>query len=152
MKKSVIHASAGALALLTVATFWISTLISELFMGQEAVAAVKHAIAYFGLIPLVILMAGTGGSGFVLARGRKGRLVEGKKKRMPKIGATGLLVMIPCALFLNSKAAAGEFDAMFYVIQVVELGVGVMQLTLLGRSFRDGLKLAGRLGASPAQS
>jgi len=152
MKKSVIHASAGALALLTVATFWISTLISELFMGQEAVAAIKHAIAYFGLIPLVILMAGTGGSGFVLARGRKGRLVEGKKKRMPKIGATGLLVMIPCALFLNSKAAAGEFDAMFYVIQVVELVVGVMQLTVLGRSFRDGLKLAGRLGASPAQS
>jgi hypothetical protein len=152
MKKSVIHATAGALAMLTVAIFWISTLVAELFMGQEAVVAVKHAIVYFGLIPLVILMAGTGGSGFVLAKGRKGRLVEGKKKRMPKIGANGLLVMIPCALFLNSKAAAGEFDAMFYVIQVIELAVGVMQLTLLGRSFRDGLKLAGRLDASPAQN
>lgn len=152
MKMSVIHASAGALAMLTVAIFWISTLVSELFMGQEAVVAVKYAIAYFGLIPLVILMAGAGGSGFILAKGRKGQLVQGKKKRMPKIGANGLLVMIPCALFLNSKAAAGEFDAAFYVIQVVELGVGVMQLTLLGRSFRDGLKLAGRLSVSPAQS
>lgn len=151
MKKSVIHATAGALAMLTVATFWTSTLVSELFMGQEAVVAVKHAIADFGLISLVILMAGTGGSGFVLAKGRKGRLVEGKKKRMRKIGANGLLVMIPCALFLNSKASAGEFDTVFYVIQVIELGVGAIQLTLLGRSFRDGLKLAGRLGASPAQ-
>lgn len=152
MKKSVLHATAGVLAMLTVASFWTSTLISELFMGQEAVVIVKHAIAYYGLIPLVILMAGTGGSGFVLAKGRKGRLVERKKKRMPKIGAIGLLVMIPCALFLNGKAASGEFDAMFYVVQVIELVVGMVQLTLLGRSFRDGLKLAGRLPASAAKA
>lgn len=150
MKKSVIHATAGALAMLTVAIFWTSTLLSELFMGQEAVAAVKYAIAYYGLIPLVILMVGTGGSGFVLAKGRKGQLVDQKKKRMPIIGANGLLVMIPCALFLNSKAAAGEFDTVFYAVQVLELVVGVIQLTLLGRNFRDGLKLAGRLRKGPA--
>ncbi|MEI6116919.1 MAG: hypothetical protein WCP99_20445 [Burkholderiales bacterium] len=152
MKKSVMHATAGALAMLTVATFWMSTLLSELFMGQEAIAAVKHAIAYYGLIPLVMLMAGTGGSGFALAKGRKGRLVDGKKRRMKIIAAIGLLVMIPCALFLNSKAAVGDFDTTFYVVQVLELAVGVLQLTLLGRSFRDGLTLAGRLRASPARS
>lgn len=152
MKKSIIHATAGALAMLTVATFWTSTLVSELFMGQEAVKIVKHAIAYYGLIPLVILMAGTGGSGFVLAKGRKGRIVEEKKKRMPKIGAIGLLVMIPCALFLNSKATTGDFDIMFYAVQVIELLVGLVQLSLLGRSFRDGLKLADRLSPKAAQS
>ena len=146
MKKSVLHATAGALAMVTVATFWTSTLISELLLGHEAIVIVKHAIAY-GLIPLVILMAGAGGSGFILARGRKGRLVEGKKKRMPMIGANGLLVMIPCALFLNTKAASGEFDTIFYIVQVIELVVGVVQLTLLGRNFRDGLKLVGRLRA-----
>ncbi|MBV8603754.1 MAG: hypothetical protein JO224_03640 [Pelomonas sp.] len=151
MKKSVIHAAAGALAMLTVATFWTSTLWSELFMNDEAVIAVKHAIVYFGLIPLVTLMAVTGGSGFYFAKGRKGRLVEDKKKRMPKIGANGLLVMIPCALFLNSKAAGGEFDAVFYAVQGIELVVGAVQLTLLGRSFRDGLKLAGRLRPKPAK-
>ena len=111
--------------------------------------AVKHAIAYFGLLALVVLMAGTGGSGFILGKGRKGRLVEEKKRRMPKIGANGLLVMIPCALFLNSKAAVGEFDTFFYVAQVIELVVGGVQMFLLGSSFRDGLKLAGRLRASP---
>ena len=151
MKKSVLHAAAGALAMFTVAIFWTSTLVSELFMGQEVVVTVKHAIAYYGLIPLLILMAGTGGSGFVLAKGRKGRLVDGKKKRMPKIGANGLLVMIPCALFLNSKAASAEFDMIFYVVQGIELVVGVVQLTLLGRNFLDGLRLAGRLRARPAQ-
>ena len=152
MTRSVIHASAGALAMLMVVTFWMSTLLSEVFMGQDAIATVKHTIAFYGLIPLVMLMAGTGGSGFALAKGRKGRLVDGKKKRMPKIGAIGLLVMIPCALFLNSKAAVGEFDTTFYVAQILELAVGALQLTLLGMSFRDGLKLAGRLRASPARS
>ena len=152
MKKSIIHAIAGALAMLIVAAFWTSTLVSELFMGQEAVKIVKHAIAYYGLIPLLVLMAGTGGSGFVRAQGRKGRIVEEKKKRMPKIGANGLLVMIPCALFLNSKAATDELDTMFYAVQAVELIVGLLQLTLLGRSFRDGLKLAGRLPPKAVQT
>ena len=145
MKKSIIHASAGALAMLTITIFWTSTLLSELFMGQDAIVTVKHAIAYYGLIPLAILMAATGGSGMFFAKGRKGQIVEDKKKRMPKIGANGLLVMIPCAIYLNSKAAAGEFDTIFYIVQLIELVVGVVQLTLLGKSFRDGLKLAGRL-------
>jgi hypothetical protein len=30
-------------------------------------------------------------------------------------------------------------------VQIVELVVGVVQLTLMGMNFRDGLKLAGRL-------
>lgn len=152
MKKSISHATGGALAMFTVATFWSATLISELFMGQEHVKIVKHAIAYYGLIPLVILMVGTGGSGFVLAKGRKGRIVEEKKKRMPKIGAIGLLVMIPCALFLNNKASNDNFDSMFYAVQFIELIVGLVQLTLLSRSFRDGLKLAGHLSPNVAQS
>lgn len=148
MRKSIIHATAGSLAMLTVVTFWASTLVSELFMGQDAVKTVKHAIVYYGLIPLVILMAGTGGSGFFLAKRRKGRIIEEKKRRMPKIVAIGLLVMIPCALFLNAKAAAGDFDTMFYAVQAFELLVGLMQLILLGRSFRDGLRLTGRLSPS----
>lgn len=151
MKKSVLHATAGFLAMLTVATFWTSTLISELFMGQEAVVIVKHGIAYYGLIPLALLMAGIVGSGFALAKGREGQLVDEKKRRMPKIAANGLLIMIPCAIFLNIKVASSEFDTAFYAVQIIELVVGAVQLTLLGRSFRDGLRLAGRLRASQAQ-
>jgi hypothetical protein len=54
-------------------------------------------------------------------------------------------VLIPAAIFLNGKAATGEFDALFYSVQVVELIVGVVQLTLMGMNFRDGLRLAGKL-------
>jgi len=145
--KPIIHASAGTLAMLTIAVFWTSTLVSEIFMDYASVAAVKHAIVY-GLFLLVPFMAATGGSGFALGKMRKGPLLDQKKKRMAIIGANGLLVMIPAAIFLNGKAAAGEFDAMFYSVQVVELVVGVVQLTLMGVNFRDGLRLAGKSASS----
>jgi len=142
--KPIFHAIAGTMAMLTIAVFWTSTLVSEIFMDYASVAAVKHTIVY-GLFLLVPFMAATGGSGFALGKMRKGPLLDQKKKRMAVIGANGLLVMIPAAIFLNVKAAAGEFDAMFYSVQVVELVVGVVQLTLMGVNFRDGLRLAGKL-------
>jgi Na+/H+ antiporter NhaA len=145
MRKSLPHAIAGTLAMLLIATFWTATLVSELFLGSAAVVAVKHTIAHYGLVSLVVVMAMTGSSGFALGRGRKGRLVDEKKKRMPFIGANGLLVMIPAALFLNARASAGTFDTWFYAVQGVELAVGLLQLMLMGRNFHAGLRLAGRL-------
>ncbi|MBI5890881.1 MAG: hypothetical protein HZB47_09415 [Nitrosomonadales bacterium] len=147
--KPVIHAAAGATAMLIIALFWVSTLVSEIFLDDAAVAAVKHAIV-FGLFLLVPCMAATGGSGFMLSRMRSGDLLELKKKRMAVIGANGLLVMIPAAIFLNGKAVAGEFDALFYSVQAVELIVGTVQLTLMGMNFRDGLRLAGKAASSTA--
>jgi len=142
--KPIIHAIAGTTAMLIIAGFWTSTLISEVFLDYAAVAAVKHAIVY-GLFLLVPFMAATGGSGFALGKAHKGWLLDRKKKRMAIIGANGLLVMIPAAIFLDGKAAAGEFDALFYAVQGVELIVGVVQLTLMGMNFHDGIKLAGKL-------
>jgi len=141
--KPIIHAIAGTTAMLIIAGFWTSTLISEVFLDYAAVAAVKHAIVY-GLFLLVPFMAATGGSGFALGKAHKGWLLDRKKKRMAIIGANGL-VMIPAAIFLDGKAAAGEFDALFYAVQGVELIVGVVQLTLMGMNFHDGIKLAGKL-------
>ncbi len=82
------------------------------------------------------------GSGFVLGKSRTERLLDQKKKRMRIIAANGLFVMIPSALFLNYKAAAGEFDVSFYAVQLVELVVGAVQITLMGMNFRDGRRLA----------
>jgi hypothetical protein len=91
-------------------------------------------------------MAATGGSGFTLSKTHKGALLDRKKKRMAVIGVNGLLVMIPAAIFLNGKSTAGEFDALFYAVQVVELVIGVVQLALMGMNFRDGIKLEGKAG------
>ncbi|NMM27990.1 MAG: hypothetical protein HHJ12_12065 [Glaciimonas sp.] len=142
--KPIVHAIAGTTAMLILTGFWTSSLVSEVFLDYAAVAAVKHAIVY-GLFLLVPFMAVTGGSGFALGKTRKGSLLEQKKKRMAIIGTNGLLVMIPVAIYLNGKAATGEFDAFFYAVEVVELSVGVMQFTLMSMNFRAGLKLAGKL-------
>ena len=115
--KQKIHFIAGILATLTIATFYTSTIIVELFGTQEAVATVKSLILFPGLFFLVPAIAVTGGTGFVLSKSRTGSLVQVKQKRMPFIGANGLLILIPCAIFLDSWASSSRFDIMFYIVQ-----------------------------------
>jgi len=57
-----IHAIAGAAAFLLIATFWTSTVISELFGSQATVVAVKHIIVY-ALFALMFCMALAGATG-----------------------------------------------------------------------------------------
>jgi hypothetical protein len=140
----IIHPVAGGLAILTIATFWLSTALTELFASQATVAVVKIAIPW-GFLLLIPALAAAGGSGFALAKGRRGGLVGAKLKRMPLIAANGILVLIPSALFLASKARAGEFDTSFYVVQALELAAGAANIALLGLNIRDGLKMKGRL-------
>jgi hypothetical protein len=142
------HFIAGLLATLTIATFFLSTLVVELFGTHEAVAMVKALIVTPGLFILVPAIAAAGGSGMFLSKSRQGRLVEAKKKRMPFIAANGLLVMIPSAIFLDRWAAAGTFDTAFYAVQTLELLVGAVNLTLMGMNIRDGMKMSGRFRAA----
>ena len=140
----IIHPVAGLLAILTIATFWLSTALSELFASQAIVTAVKTAIPWGFLLLIPALMA-AGGSGFALAKGRRGGLIGAKMTRMPLIAANGILVLIPSALFLASKARAAEFDIGFYTVQTLELAAGAVNIALLGLNMRDGLKMKGRL-------
>ena len=43
---------------------------------------------------------------------------------MPIIALNGLFILVPAAWYLAGKAAAGEFDSTFYMVQSVELIVG----------------------------
>lgn len=142
--KKIIHPIAGTIAMLCIGSFWVSTLVSELFLSQDAIVLVKHTIlqAMWVMIPAIVA---TGGSGFLLTGERKGNLLEGKKKRMRFIAANGLLILLPCAFYLYGKAAAGEMDATFYALQVVELVAGATNFILIALNSRDGLKLSGRL-------
>ena len=143
-----IHPLAGALALLTIATFWLSTALAELFASEATVIIVKTAIPWGFLVLIPALMA-AGGSGFTLAAKRRGGVIGTKIRRMPLIAANGILILIPSALFLASKASAGEFDSGFYVAQALELAAGATNIALLGLNMRDGLKMKG-LAPSPA--
>lgn len=142
--KSKLHAIVGSVALLCITSFWLSTVVSEVFMDQASVAAVKSAVLS-GMWLLIPSMAATGGSGFSLAKGRSGRLVSVKGQRMKIVAANGLLVLLPSAFVLESWASAGRFDGMFYALQGVELLAGAVNISLLLLNMRDGLKLSGRL-------
>ena len=139
-----IHLIAAVIATLTIAIFFTSTILVELFGSHEAIASLKSLIVMPGLFVLIPAIAATGGSGFALSKVSKGRLVETKMKRMPFIAANGLLVLLPAAIFLDQWASAGSFDTKFYVVQAVELLAGAINLTLMGLNMRDGLRVSGR--------
>ncbi|WP_229805357.1 hypothetical protein [Saccharospirillum salsuginis] len=128
-----------------ISLFMAATLYSEMFADHESIATVKSLIVAPGLFILIPCLMAVGGSGFRLARERGGRWVAVKKKRMPFIAMNGLLVLIPCAIVLNTWAGQGRFDGAFYALQSVELLAGAVNLGLMSLNLRDGLKLAGRL-------
>ncbi len=138
--KHIIHALAGTTAMTLILTFWTATLISEAALDAASVAFVKKFIVY-GLFVLVPCLAITGGSGIALSQPNAKGLVGKKKKRMAFAALNGLLLMIPAGLFLNYKAGQREFDKIFYAVQIIELCVGIAQLSFLGLNFRDGLRM-----------
>ena len=142
-----IHPVAGAVAMLMIATFWLSTALSELFASRDVVVLVKTAIPW-GFLILVPAIAAAGAAGLIMAKGDQSGPIGAKFKRMPVIAGNGLIVLIPCALYLASKARADSFDANFYAVQALELVAGAVNLTLMGLNLRDGLTLTGRLRAT----
>ena len=145
--KPVLHAASGALAMICIASFWVSTAVSELFLDHPAIAFVKRTIVFglFFLVPLLIL---TGLTGTMLGKGRREPLIAKKTKRMRVVAANGLLVLVPAALVLNGMAAAGRFDAAFFAVQSVELAVGIVQMVLMALNVCDGLRLSGKRPSS----
>lgn len=145
----IIHPLAGAIAILTIAIFWLSTAVVELIGSAATVVAVKTTIPW-GFLLLIPALAAAGGSGLALATGRRGGLIGAKLKRMPFIAANGVLILIPSALYLAFKARAGEFDASFDAVQALELAAGATNIALLGLNMRDGLRMKGWLRARQA--
>lgn len=138
-----LHPIAGIVASVIIATFWVGTVGTELFGSEDHVRIVKLTIPWCFLI-LVPSLVAAGGTGHLLGRGRTGRLVAHKRKRMPFIAANGIVILIPSALFLAWKADSYAFDTAFYAVQVAELVAGATNLALLGMNVRDGFRLTGR--------
>lgn len=143
--KNKLHPIAAVVATLCIATFFTSTVLAEIFGSHETIAAVKSLIVTPGLFILIPAIALTGATGFASAKNRKGRLVENKKKRMPFIGANGILILLPAAIFLDQWASIGAFDIKFYIVQALELFAGAVNLTLMSMNMRDGLRMSGKL-------
>jgi len=142
--KTKIHAIAGGVAFLVILAFWVSTLLSEIFTSHETIALVKNLVLW-GMMILIPAMAIVGASGASLGANSADKEVLRKKKRMPIIAATGLLLLVPAAFFLEMKASNGEFDRWFYIIQAIELLAGASNLRLMILNIRDGLRATGKI-------
>ncbi|MGO4731133.1 hypothetical protein [Paenibacillus sp. JNUCC-31] len=143
MKK--LHAFASIISFLCIAVFLISTIIVDLFCSHETIARLKSLIVLPGLIILIPAMAITGATGFKISRGRKGKIIDKKKKRMPFIALIGVLIMIPSAILLDMWASTGQFGVKFLLVQLIEIICGSFNLFLMSMSMRDGFVLTGKL-------
>ncbi len=63
----IVHRAASVIATLTIATFFVSTVIVELMGDLVAIARLKALIVMPGLFILIPALMATGGSGFALA-------------------------------------------------------------------------------------
>ena len=120
-----VHPIAGVVGLLTISTFWISTIASEMFGSRHMITEVKQAIPW-GLLVLVPALAITGVTGFRMAGDSNAPLIARKKRRMPFIAGNGLLILVPTAICLDILASRGEFGAVFYGVQALELAIGAV--------------------------
>ncbi|MEV6219507.1 hypothetical protein [Nocardia sp. NPDC051833] len=144
-----IHPIAGTIGLLTILTFWTSTVVTELSGSKDAIIAVKQAIPW-ALPILVLALAATGGTGFRLGGTSTMPAIVAKKRRMPFIAGNGLLVLIPSAITLAVLAGRDEFGPLFYGVQALELVAGAVNIVLMSLNIRDGLRITGRF-RSPDQ-
>jgi len=143
--KQVIHRAAAITAFLCIAIFFLSSIYVELLESKEVIAATKKLIVTPGLFILIPAMIITGATGFALAPKSKIGAIGKKKKRMPFIAMNGLLILVPAAIYLNMQAARGDFDLSFYLVQLLELLAGAINLFLMTLNIRDGMKITGRL-------
>ena len=139
----VLHGVAGAVALLTIATFWLSALTAELVLSTAGVVAVRTAILY--AVPmLLVAMIAAGASGTRLAGRSKAPVIVAKRRRTMLAAVNGLLVLVPSALFLGVRAQAGLFGAPFAIVQVVELAAGAVNIVLLTLNMKAGIAMRAR--------
>jgi len=135
-----LHKSAAILAFLLILSFFISSLFVELFGRHEDIVLVKTMI-FYGIWVLIPTMAVTGITGAKMAPKVKSGPIASKKKRMPFIALNGLLILTPAAIYLHYLAKIGQFDGVFYGIQIVELIAGFTNLTLMALNIRDARKV-----------
>jgi hypothetical protein len=137
---------AGAVALLTMLIFWARTVAVELAGDREDIVAVKHAIMW-GLLVLVPALAATGGTGFLRAGRSRNARIMAKKRRMQIVAPIGVLVLVPCVLYLGTTSSAAGLGTYFYPVQGIELVAGAVNISLMSLNARDGLRVTGRIGA-----
>jgi len=139
-----VHAISAFLAFVTIALFFISTVLVELLGSDDSIYFVKKSILY-GLLILIPSMMATGISGNLIMKNKKGKLIRTKLMRLKTIVFNGVIILVPSAFFLESMAGSGNYNEWFYAIQSLELLAGATNLYFIGLNIKDGFLLSGRM-------
>lgn len=134
-----IHLTAAVAAVAVIATFLISSAVTELIGNPGEVQALRHDIM-LGLPLLIACLAIVALTGRRLGGESRAPVVRRKQRRMQLVAALGLVVLVPCAVILNFRAIGA--------LEITELAAGGLNLALLSLNFRDGRALARRRRAA----
>jgi len=149
--KNTMHAAAGVLGFVLVATLAAGTVVSWATGAPDTIATVK-AFNFWSMFPLLVMLAGAGATGMSLLGKRKDPVALTKQLRGPRAFMTNLLVVLPVAWFLKDWSSMGDFDTTYYVLQGAELLAQGFCLVQIGLNIRDGLALRGRVRLPGSQA
>lgn len=135
-----IHKVAAILAFLLITSFLTSTIIADLLATPEKIAQVKNTILMF--IPILILaMIATGLSAKKLYPSAVTGKFKLKQTRLKVAAINGTLILLPAAIVLAKWSALGQFDGLYWTVQILEVIAGMTNLTMIGLNIRDGIRL-----------
>lgn len=135
-----IHKVAAILAFLLITSFLTSTIIADLLATPEKIAQVKNTILMF--IPILILaMIATGLSAKKLYPSAVTGKFKLKQTRLKVAAINGTLILLPAAVVLAKWSALGQFDGLYWTVQILEVIAGMTNLTMIGLNIRDGIRL-----------
>lgn len=138
-----IHKVAAICALILIATFQVSTIVADFFATAVQIAYVKSAILMF--IPLLILsMIATGITANKLYPNAVMGIFKVKQMRLKIAAINGMLILLPAAILLARWSESGQFDNLYWTIQILEIIAGLVNLTMIGLNIRDGIRLGRR--------
>jgi hypothetical protein len=138
-----LHRLAGIAALLLAVSFLSVTTYAELSHNATLIYKAKRFVVL--AIPFMLLfMPLSALSGKKMAGNSKNSIIKRKNRRLRFIAANGA-ILVTLAIWLYLKAAGRHFDMGFWILQGLELALGLLNIVLLSLMARDGMKLSGRI-------
>ncbi len=132
-----IHLAAAVGALALIATFLVSSAVTELTGSAGDVHSLRQRIV-LGLPLLIGCLAAAALTGRRLARNSRAAVIRRKQRRMQVVAAIGIIMLVPCALILDARTAGASAGSVVIALEIAETLAGALNLTLLLLNFRDG--------------
>ncbi|GIC78850.1 hypothetical protein [Moritella sp. F3] len=135
-----IHKTAAIFAFLFITSFLTSTIVADFFATPQQIAHVKSSVLMF--IPgLILAMMITGISAAKLYPGVAKGPFKVKQTRMKIAAINGVFILLPAAIVLAKWSGLGQFNDLYWTVQIVEIIAGMVNLAMIGLNIRDGIRL-----------